>query len=80
MYVSPHPPSSICLLSKNAQALLTLSEFACVSPANANDSSAKFVEYVKQMPQEPNHEPSARWEAWIYLIAPEMVRAISWAR
>jgi hypothetical protein len=28
---------------------------------------------VKQIPQEPNQDPSARWEAWMYLMASLMV-------
>jgi hypothetical protein len=27
------------------------------------------IEQVKQIPHEPNQEPSSRWDEWIYLMA-----------
>ena len=46
--LSPHPPSAICLLRRNAQALRTLGEFAWDSPARARDSIANTASHGKK--------------------------------
>ena len=51
--LSPQPPSSFCVKSKNWTALRTTSLFWYVFPAEANPLRPKNVPYMKQIPQKP---------------------------
>src|SRR5665648_1243767 len=57
--VSPQPPSGSWWAIRNSAARL-IGSLSAASPAARSPEMANQVPYVKQMPQDPIHEPSAR--------------------